>query len=207
MIEPAHIIERLVPGVNRKFGAGSAALRQHLLRYRFAAAYVREGDRVLDAGCGSGYGAYILAEANAQVVGVDIDAQATDYARTTYSHENITWICSSFQDYRASPRCFDRIVCFETIEHVEQPEELILSLFEMLKDAGVMICSVPIVPTVHFNRYHRHDFSADSFANIFLSSGFFIFDRLVQEDIFLTLVVSKSKHPDLEPRPIHLPKS
>lgn len=201
-MDSTHIIERLIPGVNRRFGEGSAALRQHLLRYRFATAYVREGDRVLDAGCGSGYGAYILAQAGAQVVGVDRSEEAIAYARTTYRHDNITWIRSHLHDYQPPARSFDRIVCFELIEHVERPNALILSLFDMLKEAGVMICSVPVIPTRHFDCYHRHDFDAHSFAAIFVSSGFVILDRLVQEDTYLTLVVSKSRNPDLEPMPI-----
>ncbi|VFT12047.1 Uncharacterised protein [Pseudomonas aeruginosa] len=34
----------------------------HVARYLWAEKYVRQGDRVLDAACGLGYGSYALAE-------------------------------------------------------------------------------------------------------------------------------------------------
>ena len=57
---------------------------EHLARYEWAAA-LAPGRRVLDAGCGTGYGAHILAAAGAaHVTGVDTAGAVIEAAR---SHE------------------------------------------------------------------------------------------------------------------------
>ena len=61
--------ERLVPDLQR----GELIYAEHLARY-FLASQLAAGRRVLDAGCGEGYGTAILAAAGAaSVVGVDVD--------------------------------------------------------------------------------------------------------------------------------------
>ena len=58
------------------------AMRPHVAAvYAFAAGYV-QGQRVLDLGCGTGYGSARLAAAGAaSVVGIDSDAKSLAYAR------------------------------------------------------------------------------------------------------------------------------
>ncbi|PYT22511.1 MAG: SAM-dependent methyltransferase, partial [Acidobacteria bacterium] len=48
---------------------------EHVARYWFAARFAR-GRRVLDAGCGSGYGADVLAREACEVLAVDISDDA-----------------------------------------------------------------------------------------------------------------------------------
>src|SRR5512147_324988 len=60
---------------------GMPALMRHINRYKWAAAHCRRNDDVLNAGCGSGYGDYILLNACNSVVGVDISEEAIDYAK------------------------------------------------------------------------------------------------------------------------------
>jgi len=195
------IIERLVPGVNRQYGEGSAALRQHLLRYRFASAYLRKGDEVLDIACGSGYGAAILAASGAKVTAVDRSIDAISYAKNSYG-EAITWLCSPFDQYRGEDDYFDRIVCLETLEHLEDPQMVLQTFARMLKKKGLLLCSVPIIPSRHFDPYHLHDFSQKSFLLLLDLCGFRIIDRLVQEDMFITVVACTNDAPDLEPEPV-----
>ena len=69
-------IERFDPDLM----GGSLLEAEHLARYRWAGALV-EGKRVLDAGCGTGYGSELLAsQGAAEVVGVDVDADAIEAA-------------------------------------------------------------------------------------------------------------------------------
>ena len=65
----------------------------HLPRYMWAAKHA-PGKRVLDAGCGAGYGAQLLAlEGAAQVVGVDLDKQAIIEAEKTFPHPQLQYVC------------------------------------------------------------------------------------------------------------------
>src|SRR6516225_2643857 len=70
--------ERLIPGE-----VDIDLLNEHMARYAFAARLVR-GKRVLDAGCGAGYGSAALAEVAESVTAVDVAAVAVDFARAHY---------------------------------------------------------------------------------------------------------------------------
>mgnify|MGYP003623051184 CR=1 FL=1 len=62
--------ERLIPGE-----VDIDLLNEHMARYNFAARLTR-GKRVLDAGCGTGYGSLELARMAARVTGIDIAPEA-----------------------------------------------------------------------------------------------------------------------------------
>jgi 2-polyprenyl-3-methyl-5-hydroxy-6-metoxy-1,4-benzoquinol methylase len=199
------IIERIIPGVNRCYGQGSAALRQHILRYRFAAAYMRPGDRILDAACGCGYGSRILAEAGAEVVSVDRDAPSLEHGRKFYDHERIVWvgadlnrITQELESGPVLPESLHRVVSLETLEHLEQPGRALAWFRRCLRPDGLLICSVPIVPTTAFDSYHLHDFTRESFLSALEQNGFTPIDQLLQENCFLTVVACSGEHPDLE---------
>jgi len=58
---------------------------EHWHRYVFARR-LAQGRRVLDAACGEGYGAAMLADGAVEVVGVDIDAPSIAHAREAREH-------------------------------------------------------------------------------------------------------------------------
>jgi len=62
----------------------------HIATYEFASKYVK-GKRVLDYGCGSGYGSYILSSLADNVTGVDISIEAVDFAKINYSANNLNF--------------------------------------------------------------------------------------------------------------------
>src|SRR5579864_4749519 len=61
---------------------------EHLARYAFAAR-LAHGKRVLDAGCGTGYGSAELAHTALAVTGADIAAEAIAFAREHYRLPNL----------------------------------------------------------------------------------------------------------------------
>ena len=68
--------ERYVPGTWSRLAA-----YEHLPRYALAR-QLANGTRVLDFGCGTGYGAASLAEVAESVVGIDIDAGVIEWSNT-----------------------------------------------------------------------------------------------------------------------------
>ena len=196
------MMERLVPGVNRRYGEGSAALRQHLVRYRFACAYVRNGDSVLDAACGSGYGSFLLAEHGASVTALDRDPQTIQDASKTYAHPRVNWVSSEVEKFVAPDRHFHRIVSLETIEHLVDPARVLGQFATWLRADGVLIVSSPVIPTQHIDPYHLHDFERSSFLGLLENAGLRVLDFLEQEGTFLTVVAALGEAPDLEPRPV-----
>jgi 2-polyprenyl-3-methyl-5-hydroxy-6-metoxy-1,4-benzoquinol methylase len=71
--------ERVIPGE-----VDVDLLNEHMARYTFAARLAR-GKRVLDAGCGAGYGIGELARVAERVVGVDVAADAIEFARRIFA--------------------------------------------------------------------------------------------------------------------------
>lgn len=118
----------------------------HCVRYRYAAEYIRPGDRVLDVACGLGYGSRMLFETTlaGSVLGVDLSDFGIEYARAHYAlpgkvqyavgdAESLTGIADASIDF---------IAAFETIEHVPHPDRYLRELKRVLAPGGrVMLCA------------------------------------------------------------------
>jgi len=115
----------------------------HNNRYEHAAKYVK-GKNVLDVSCGTGYGAYRLAKAGAKkVTGVDISRVTIQFAKEQYFDEKLTFQVGDILSLGFEDNLFDVITCFETIEHVKDPEKALEGLRRALRPGGVLIISSP----------------------------------------------------------------
>ena len=101
--------------------------RRHLVVYRWIAAQVA-GKRVADLACGEGYGSDTLAERAADVIGVDANPEAFEHARLRYRRPNLRFERGLVEQF-AEPR--DAIVFLQTIEHVENPQDLLRGFAEV----------------------------------------------------------------------------
>jgi 2-polyprenyl-3-methyl-5-hydroxy-6-metoxy-1,4-benzoquinol methylase len=150
----------------------------HIARYLFASEFV-VGRRVLDAGCGSGYGAVLLREAGAaSVVGVDIDPQAVRAAQENYGGSGIEFLTDDCQQLQQVSGPFDVICNFENIEHLPHPEQFLKAAGRVLAPEGVLLVSTPDrgnMPPYRegkpANPYHHQEWYYDDFA-AFLSEHF-----------------------------------
>jgi ubiquinone/menaquinone biosynthesis C-methylase UbiE len=128
--------ERVIPGL-----VDPDLLNEHLARYRFAATFT-DGATVLDAGCGSGYGAAEFVTA-ASVVGVDISAEAVSHARGNYSRDGVHFIQASCDALPFADGSFDVLVAFEVIEHLESWQEMLREARRVLRATGMLLVSTP----------------------------------------------------------------
>ena len=128
--------ERVVPGL-----VEPDLLNEHLSRYRFAARFA-EGARVLDAGCGSGYGSVEFAAASG-VVGVDVSADAVAYARREYYRPGVHFLQASCDALPFANESFDLIAAFEVIEHLEHWQRMLSEACRVLRPSGILLVSTP----------------------------------------------------------------
>ena len=116
---------------------------EHLHRYRFVKELVKH-KKVLDLGCGEGYGSFVLAEESDEVIGIDIDGITIRHASSKYIKENLKFILGSIIEIPIKgEKIFDVIVCFEAIEHISEHDKLIGEVKRLIKDNGIFIVSTP----------------------------------------------------------------
>jgi 2-polyprenyl-3-methyl-5-hydroxy-6-metoxy-1,4-benzoquinol methylase len=144
--------ERFVPEAM----AGDLIDAEHQLRYRFALEHVR-GKRVLDAGCGVGWGSKLLLEAGAaQVVGVDISEEAIEDCRRRVPE--VDFRLGDLMDLPVDDDAFDVVVCFEALEHTSDTSRTLDELARALAPGGLLFVSSPN-PRVYpaGNPFHLHE--------------------------------------------------
>lgn len=170
MSAPTEIVERVVEG-----SATPKLWAEHRARYAFAARDVA-GCRVLDVACGSGYGSRMLRAAGArEVVGVDRDPSAVEYARARYGGPGVAFVQG---DACAPPVAgpFDRVVALETIEHLENADAFLAGCRRLMAPGADLFVSTPYRHRTRsdgrpLNPFHHREWRTDEFRE--LLGGFF----------------------------------
>jgi 2-polyprenyl-3-methyl-5-hydroxy-6-metoxy-1,4-benzoquinol methylase len=121
---------------------GKLAGAEHIARYLWASKLVVRC-RTLDAGCATGYGSRMLSEGGAlEVVGVDVDEAVLKVASHS-APDNVRFEVADIGRLPFDSGSFERVVCFETIEHVEDPDAALDELKRVLAPGGLLILSSP----------------------------------------------------------------
>ncbi len=115
---------------------------EHLHRYAIALQLV-SGKSVLDIACGEGYGSNILAQKAKNVLGVDVDSECVKSAKKKYVQDNLSFLSGSTSKIPANDETFDVVVSFETIEHHDKHDEMLMEIKRVLKKNGILIISTP----------------------------------------------------------------
>jgi 2-polyprenyl-3-methyl-5-hydroxy-6-metoxy-1,4-benzoquinol methylase len=136
--------------------------RGHVYRYELAASFIKPGERVLDVASGIGYGAKLMTGLVAlDYVGVDKITPEPEFAGLGKFHAGVNldeWV----PDF-----AWDVSVCFETLEHLANPQHL---ADQVAKAKRLVIVSVPTRPTKHSNPFHLHDFTVEDVLTMFAGS-------------------------------------
>jgi SAM-dependent methyltransferase len=159
--------ERVIPEL-----VDADLLNEHLARYRFAnrvAAALEKPVRVLDAGCGSGYGTAELSAA-ALVTAFDISREAVAHARAHYQRAGVHFFQAACEALPFAPEAFDLVAAFEVIEHLYRWRELLADANRVLKPSGILLVSTPNRDYYAESRgdagpnpFHLHEFDYEEF--------------------------------------------
>ena len=159
--------ERFVPG-----HGGIKIAIEHFQRYSFAR-QLTIGKRGLDVGCGSGYGAEVL-RGFATYDGVDLSAESLGNATHTFGGADISFHKGDAYSLPFDDASFDVVVCFEMLEHVEQPERVVAEIRRVLTADGIAISSTPDktnynADRIEPNEFHVHEMERDEFESLMAS--------------------------------------
>jgi len=120
--------------------------QRHLIVYQWIRDRVA-GLKVIDMACGEGYGSDVLSGQAGQVVGVDANPEAHEHARLRYCSPNVRFE-RDLVDTFAEPA--DAVVFLQTIEHVQNPDEILERFKTLTADSGApaVYVSTPNVLTL-----------------------------------------------------------
>ncbi|ADB53067.1 class I SAM-dependent methyltransferase [Conexibacter woesei] len=140
--------------------------RRHLAVYEWIGARVA-GKRAVDMACGEGYGSEVLSRAALSVVGVDANPEAHEHARLRYVRPHLRFARDLVETF--SEEC-DAVVFLQTIEHVQNPGEILEHFKSMLAPGGVAYVSTPNLLTLapagaekSDNPWHVKEYRAEEF--------------------------------------------
>src|ERR1700693_78236 len=107
---------------------------------------VTDGMRALDFGCGTGYGAALLARAGATVDGVDNSPAAIDYATENFGAPGVRFFVADLMKPLpdvCAPRSYDLVASSEVLEHVVDPFAFVRGMAESLNEGGAAFVGTP----------------------------------------------------------------
>lgn len=142
----------------------------HLATYRFAEQFTR-GKRVLDFGCGSGYGSAQIAAGAAHVTAVDVAEDAIAYAREQFSVDNLDFVAvDPAKPLPFGDASFDTVLSFQVLEHVTDTVQYLSEIRRVLAPGGQLLLVTPdrstrLLPGQRpWNRWHVHEYGKSELA-------------------------------------------
>ncbi len=145
-----------------------------------------DGGRLLDIGCATGRVIYHMKSFGWDAAGIDVNAQAIDFART----QGLEVYAGPLNSMRDNKSNFDAINMGDVIEHAVSPTDMLQSAYSLLRPGGILIVRTPNaecgfarltlsparymrVPWPHSEApYHLWEFSASSLTAVLLRNGF-----------------------------------
>ena len=161
MSKPQDAVEIAFTG--ERLHTGSALFGVDLARHRAAYAYAAtraSGARVLDLGCGSGYGASSLAETADLLIGVD-RVRPDQTSRRGRAH----FLRADIAGLPFVPASFDLVVSFQVMEHLEDPAPYVDAMARLVRPGGVVLITTPnILESDGVNPFHVHEYESRELA-------------------------------------------
>ena len=150
MAEPTPLVltgERTLPGIPEE----NYWFCRHLFAYELAAGL--GAGRILDAGCGEGYGTALLADVGGSqrtyvrcepptsAVGMERDPVAVAHAAARYPGARfVRGDCGALP---FSDGAFDAVVSLQVVEHLPDPAAFVAECSRVLAPGGTFLCSTP----------------------------------------------------------------
>jgi len=134
------------------------------------------GRDVLEAGCGEGYGADLIAGVARRVVAVDYDETAVAHVRARYASVQV--MQANLAELPLPDASVDVVVNFQVIEHLWDQPQFVGECARVLRPSGLLMVSTPNRITFSpgrdtpINPFHTRELNADELTQLLLDAGF-----------------------------------
>lgn len=163
--------ERTVPGIAHE----NYWFRRHEAVYRALAARCT-GAVVLEAGCGEGYGADLLAGVAASVLALDYDAPTAAHVARRYPRVGVAR--TNLVALPVRDGGCDAVVSLQVIEHLWEQERFLRECLRVLRPGGLLLLSTPNRITFSpgrdtpLNPFHTRELAGGELAGLVREAGF-----------------------------------
>jgi len=146
--------------------------KDQLWRYVEALDYISKEDKVVDIGCGCGYGSMILGHKANIVIGIDNYDKIINFANKFYRKNNVSFLYNDLNDISVifDKKYFDVIVACEFIEHIENTEYLFETMDKIVKKR--IILTTPHTSVINNNKFHYRHFNEEDIKRLFNKINF-----------------------------------
>jgi 2-polyprenyl-3-methyl-5-hydroxy-6-metoxy-1,4-benzoquinol methylase len=138
-----------------------------------------EGFSVLDIGSNTGAFLSLFVRAGWNAHGVEPSTNMCNVARKQYNLEQLHTML--FQKDTFSPQSFNMVTLLHTLEHLEDPSEILANIREVLRSDGYLYVEVPDIYhpksafyTSYFAAPHLYTFSQASLIRLLAKQGFHV---------------------------------
>ncbi|MDG5483601.1 class I SAM-dependent methyltransferase [Mycolicibacterium gadium] len=163
--------ERTVPGLAEE----NYWFRRHEVVYERLASLCADRD-VLEAGCGEGYGADLIADVANTVIGLDYDDSAVAHVRARYPRIDMRQ--GNLAELPLADSAVDVVVNFQVIEHLWDQGQFVAECLRVLRPGGVLLMSTPNRITFSpgrdtpINPFHTRELNAAELSELLSGEGF-----------------------------------
>ena len=163
--------ERTIPGLDIE----NYWFRRHEVVYQRLAPRCA-GREVLEAGCGEGYGADLIAGVARRVVAVDYDEAAVAHVRSRYRRVEV--MRANLAELPLPDASVDVVVNFQVIEHLWDQGQFVAECARVLRRAGLLMVSTPNRITFSpgrdtpINPFHTRELNAEELTQLLVDAGF-----------------------------------
>lgn len=115
--------------------------RRHEAAYLAVVPFVR-GAVVLEAGCGEGYGAALLARSASRMIAVDLDAATIRHVGSRYA-DAVNPVRADLQRLPMADGSVEVVAALQTVEHLGDQPGFLAECARVLRPAGALIVTTP----------------------------------------------------------------
>jgi SAM-dependent methyltransferase len=134
------------------------------------------GREVLEAGCGEGYGADLIAGVARRVIALDYDEATVAHVRARYPRVEV--VRGNLADLPLADASVDVVVNFQVIEHLWDQAQFVSECARVLRSSGLLMVSTPNRITFSpgrdtpINPFHTRELNADELTQLLVDAGF-----------------------------------